>query len=241
MVAQVGEANSISSPSGEFSVDRNRIKFIQTLVSLGFPTVRDYEEAHNQFEAPWQFIAAFKDLDYRVEWYAESSMIDLKMHQRGMITNSGGSPFLHFDGATMKSYRYPSKGSEVAFCRFNPDVTDCANGHGFDSGKEAVALSSLEVGPSSLGEKAGRGVFAKVDIAKDSYIALNELIQNVYINSYSFGIIEDLNKIPWVSSDYHGNSLETYAEEYGQFISSQVSRFFLLSNDIICLTFPSHD
>ena len=233
MVAQVGEANSISSPSGEFSVDRNRIKFIQTLVSLGFPTVRDYEEAHNQFEAPWQFIAAFKDLDYRVEWYAESSMIDLKMHQRGMITNSGGSPFLHFDGATMKSYRYPSKGSEVAFCRFNPDVTDCANGHGFDSGKEAVALSSLEVGPSSLGEKAGRGVFAKVDIAKDSYIALNELIQNVYINSYSFGIIEDLNKIPWVSSDYYGKSLMNYTEEFGQFISSQVSRLFLLSNDTI--------
>ena len=228
MVAQVGEANSISSPSGEFSVDRNRIKFIQTLVSLGFPTVRDYEESHNQFEAPWQFIAAFKDFDYRVDWYADTSMIDLKMHQRSMITKAGGSPFLHFDGATMKSYRYPSKGSEVAFCRYNPKVTDCANGHGFDSEKDEVALSSLEVRPSSLGEKVGHGIFAKKDIAKNSYIGLDDLIQSVYINPYAFGIMEDMNEIPWVSSDYYGKTLETYRDDYGQFISSQVSQLLLL-------------
>ena len=233
-MAQVGEANSIESPSGEFSVDRNRIKFIETLVSLGFPTIRDYEEIHNGFEDPWQFVAAFKDFGYKVDWYADSPIIDLKMHQRGMITTSGKSPFLHFDGATMKSYRYPSKGSEVAFCRAMPDVTDCANGHGFDIERDEILLSSLEVKPSSLGEKAGFGVFAKSDIAKDSYIGLGKLISSVYINPYAFDILNELNhKIPWVYSDYYGEELETYTSDFGHLISSQVRSFFLFSLSIL--------
>eukprot|EP00531_Pseudo-nitzschia_arenysensis_P006766 CAMPEP_0116154554 /NCGR_PEP_ID=MMETSP0329-20121206/21842_1 /TAXON_ID=697910 /ORGANISM="Pseudo-nitzschia arenysensis, Strain B593" /LENGTH=843 /DNA_ID=CAMNT_0003651541 /DNA_START=63 /DNA_END=2591 /DNA_ORIENTATION=- len=222
LVGQVGQANTIGSPSGEFSVDRNRIKFIETLVSLGFPTIRDYEESHNGFEAPWQFVAAFKDFDYRVDWYADSPIIDLKMHQRGMITKSGESPFLHFDGATMKSYQYPSKGSEVAFCRASPGVADCAGGHGFDPGRDEVPLSSLEVKPSSLGEKAGRGVFAKNKISKNSYIGLRKLISNVYINPYAFDILKDLHaEIPWVYSDYYGEEIQTYTTNYGHLFSSQ--------------------
>ena len=226
MVAQVGEANSISSPSGEYSIDRNRIKFIETLVSLGFPTVRDYEENHSGFEKPWEFVAAFKDFDYKVDWYAHSAIIDLKIQQRGMMTTTGGSPFIHFDGATMKSYRYPSKGSEVAFCRFNPTVTDCANGHGFDPERHDVTLSALEVKPSSIGEKAGRGVFAKRDIPKNSYIGLGTLIPTIYINPYAFDITTEWNKIPWVYSNYHGKDLETYTNVFGHFFSNQVSQLF---------------
>lgn len=222
-MAQVGEANSIRSPSGEFSIDKNRIKFIKTLVALGFPTVRDYEETHNGFEAPWQFIAAFKDFDYKVDWYAETAMIDLKMQQRGMITTSGGSPFLYFDGATMKSYRYPSKGSEVAFCRFNPNVTDCANGHGFDPERDEVSLSSLEVKPSTLGEKSGQGVFTKSNIAKNSYIGLGELVSTVHINPYAFEIMNDLYEIPWIRENYYGEELEAYTGDYGHYFFRQVS------------------
>lgn len=235
LISQVGQANSIGSPSGEFSVDRNRIKFIKTLVSLGFPTVRDYEESHSLFGAPWQFIAAFKDLDYKVDWYADSAIIDLKMHQRGMITTSGGSPFFHFDGATMKSYRYPTKGSEVAFCRFNPTVTDCVNGHGFDPEKEEIAISSLEIKPSAMGEKAGRGIFTKLDIAKDSFIGLGDLVSNVYINPYAFEILDDMNKIPWVYSDYYGKKLETYTVDYGQFVSSQGETEVFIDSTLQCI------
>lgn len=88
-------------------------------------------------------------------------MIDLKMHQRGMLKKSRGSPFHHFDGVTMQSYRYPSKGSEVAFCRPHPDVEDCKNGHGFELERHDIPLTSLEVKISSLGENVGLGVFAK--------------------------------------------------------------------------------
>lgn len=234
LVSQVGEANSIRSPSGEFSIDRNRIKFVETLIGLGFPTIRDYEESHNGFEAPWQFIAAFKDFDYKVDWYADSAIIDLKMRQRGMITNSGGSPFIHFDGATMKSYRYPSKGSEVAFCRFNPDLADCANGHGFDPQRDEVALSSLEVKQSLLSEKAGLGVFAKSDIAKNSYIGLGELIPSIYIHPYAFDILDESNKIP-VFSNYFGEKIPAFASDFGHFFYSQGETEVFIDSTFQCL------
>lgn len=223
MIAQVGVANTIHSPSAEYSIDRNRVKFIETLVALGFPTVRDYEETHSGFEDPWQFVAAFKDFDYKVDWYANSAIVDLKIQQRAMMTAAGGSPFLHFDGATMKSYRYPSKGSEVAFCRVNPNVTDCANGHGFDLDREEVPLKSFEIRQSSLGEKAGRGVFAKLEVSSNSYIGLGAAIPSIHISPHAFETSNLLNKIPWVHSDYHGNKLETYANVYGHFFSRQVS------------------
>uniref|UniRef100_A0A7S4EJQ9 PABS domain-containing protein n=1 Tax=Pseudo-nitzschia australis TaxID=44445 RepID=A0A7S4EJQ9_9STRA len=232
IIAQVGEGNTISSPSGEHSVDRNRIKFIETLVSLGFPTVRDYEETHSFFGNPWEFVAAFKDYDYKVDWYAESAMIDLKIRQRGMITTSGGSPFLHFDGATMKSYRYPSKSSEVSFCRFKSSATDCVNGHGFDLERDEVMLSSLEMKPSSLGEKAGLGVFAKNDIPRNSYIGLGELTSSIYISPHSFQFINKVSKSPWA---YFSKDIETYTNVHGHFFSSQGKTEVFIDSTIQCM------
>ena len=228
MISQVGEANSITSPSGEFSIDRNRIKFIETLESLGFSTVRDYEESHSGFDAAWQFIAAFKSFDNNVDWFANSPMIDLKMHQRGMMLKSGGSPFHHFDGATMKYFRYPSKGSEVAFCRLRPDVKDCKSGQGFDPERYNIPMSSLEVKTSSLGENVGRGVFAKRHIPQNSYIGLEKLIPPIYVSPYAYDISTELSKISLVYSNFYGKTLETYTNVYGHYFSRHVSRRFLL-------------
>ena len=44
MIAQVGEAARMKSPGEEFSWHKNRVKFIKTLISTGFESVRDYEE-----------------------------------------------------------------------------------------------------------------------------------------------------------------------------------------------------
>lgn len=219
LIAQVGEANTVHSPSGEFSIDKNRIKFIETLVSLGFPTVRDYEESHSGFDAAWQFVAAFKNFDEKVDWFESSPMIDLKMRKRGMVTNSGGSPFHYFDGVTMKSFRYPSKGSEVAFCRHRPHVKDCKNGHGFDTERNNIPLTSLEVKASSLGENVGLGVFAKRFIPQNSYIGLENLIPPVHVSPHAFDVSTQLNKIPWVYSNFHGKQVKSYMNEYGHYFS----------------------
>jgi hypothetical protein len=44
MIAQVGEAAKMDAPGEEFSWHKNRVKFIETLISTGFESVRDYEE-----------------------------------------------------------------------------------------------------------------------------------------------------------------------------------------------------
>jgi hypothetical protein len=47
-VSQVGEAPDIRSPPEEHSLSRNRLKFIQSLVDLGFESIGDYEEVRNK-------------------------------------------------------------------------------------------------------------------------------------------------------------------------------------------------
>ena len=43
-MAQVGEAPDMRTPSEVNSVNKNRVKFINSLVDLGFESSRDYEE-----------------------------------------------------------------------------------------------------------------------------------------------------------------------------------------------------
>ena len=43
-VSQVGEAPYLHSPSEEYSLNKNRVKLVESLVDLGFENVRDYEE-----------------------------------------------------------------------------------------------------------------------------------------------------------------------------------------------------
>lgn len=180
LIAQVGEANTIRSPSGEFSIDKNRIYFIDMLASLGFQAVRDYEESHNGFTSPWEFVVAFKESSGTDEWFSSSADIDLKIRKRGLVAVGGASPFLYFDGATMASYKYPSKGSEVSFCRSHPTSKECIHGHGFDPEKPDLPLSALLV--KEANRLADNGVFARTDIQQDTYIGLHKAVPSSYMN-----------------------------------------------------------
>jgi hypothetical protein len=223
LIAQVGEANTISSPSGEFSIDQNRLKFIDALVELGFKAVREYEESHNGFENPWEFIVAFKKFNSKSEWFASSADVDLQIRKRGMITVTGGSPFLYFDGATMESYRYPSKGSEVAFCRTHENA-ECMHGHGFDPERQNLPLSSLTVKQLSLGETAGRGVFAEIDIPESSYIGLDKLVPHIHMSSKTTSLaLGWKTKMNLLHQHYRpAKALSSYTHGYGHFFSCHV-------------------
>lgn len=47
LVAQVGEAAKMEAPGEEYSWHKNRVRFIETLINIGFESVRDYEEVSN--------------------------------------------------------------------------------------------------------------------------------------------------------------------------------------------------
>lgn len=220
LIAQVGQANTINSPSGEFSVDKNRLKFIEMLVALGFKTVRDYEESHNGFNSPWEFVVAFKEASSASAWFGNSAEIDLKVRKRGMNALGGGSPFLYFDGATMESYRFPSKGSEVSFCRSHPSARECVQGHGFDPERPNSPLSALEVKNRRKKSSMEPGIFSKADILDNSYIGLEKVVPAIFMGSRTAALVLDMSE---VFPSFWKELLKTLTRGTGNCDSFQVS------------------
>jgi hypothetical protein len=167
---------------------------------------------------------AFKSFDSRADWFVDPSLVDLKIRKRLIPTLSGESSLRYFDGATMLSYMYPSKTSETVFCRRSSKPAICEAGHGFDPERRNLPLSILEVKQSSLGEYAGRGVFAKEDIPHLSYVGLDKSIHIVYMNPSTYDIIVGMEK-HWTFEDFFGEVLEIYTHGYGHSFSHHVSYF----------------
>jgi hypothetical protein len=62
--------------------------------------------------------------------------VDLKIRERVVQTRSGESPLHYFDGATMKSYHFPNKFTEVVYCRTVPVPESCSDSNSFDAETE---------------------------------------------------------------------------------------------------------
>ena len=115
---------------------------------------------------------ALKSYSSRKLWFANLAEIELAIRKRIVTTKSGREPLRYFDGATMVSYQIPSRTIENVFCRRHPTPLECYDSEGsFDPAVPNAPVSSFEVKVSGQGEKAGRGVFTKVDIANETYIA----------------------------------------------------------------------
>jgi hypothetical protein len=56
----------------------------------------------------------------------------MHISQRILPTPTGESSLIHFDGAVMQSYSYPSKASEVVYCRAYPKSASCIKGRGLE-------------------------------------------------------------------------------------------------------------
>jgi len=190
LIAQVGEASKMKSPPEHISLNRNRVNFIRTLSDLGFVSLRDYEEAHGGFESPWQFLVAAKSFDTMGRWLSDSALVNYNIRKRTIATKYGESPLFYFDGATMHSYAYPSKASEVVFCRRHGDLQNCKVGHGFDQENESLPVSVIEV--RTLDNR--RGVFATRDIPQSSYIGLEDAVHGVYVKSPASNLLDRMAK-----------------------------------------------
>lgn len=149
-----------------------------------------------------------------------------------MPTISGEPTFAYFDGATMMSYRYPSKNSEAVFCRRQPMPDGCQDGHGFDLDRVNIPITALEVRKSSLGENVGRGVFATMDIPRVSYVGLAQLVHTVYIDPSAYAVIRSFDNHDILYYD-RAEILERYASAYGHsfsyLVSLRVGCFIILS------------
>lgn len=222
-ISQVGESTHIDDPAEQYTDDLNRYRLVNSLSRLGFSTIRSYSDnAHSGFYYPWQFVTAFKNPHTKADWFANPSLVDLKIRTRSMITVDGGSPFKFFDGAQMQSYYYPPKPISTVYCRDSPDSRHCKEGHGFDLGRENLPMSTLEVRDSSIGENAGKGVFANVNIPRNSYVGLAEHISAVmHGDAHTYDTFLKTSKLN--GGKFWGLALDSFLHGYGE-ISSHSGR-----------------
>lgn len=188
----------------------------------------DFQNGYRFSHRPWEFLIAFKDFDSRAGWFANSALVDLNIRKRTIFEKvhpDDDLPFQTFDGASMQTLLYPSKASENIFCQENHENKACKNGHGFDPERVNLpASATVEVKQSSLGPKAGRGVFAKVDIPRLSYVGLDVLVPVIHFDPQAYRMVTDFYRVPPFTyydyySEYWGVSLETYIHGYGHLSS----------------------
>ena len=189
LVLQLGESPHNSDPS-EQTNNKNRHHIMSMIEDIGFQSMHIYEESHCGFNYPWSFLVACKSDKCRFNWYRNEAEIDLQIHYRMMRTKSGSSPLRYFDGATMKSYQDPPKAWETLYCRREPVPEHCNEYRGYHKGIENYSIDNFEVRMSSIGDGAGRGVFAKVDIPQGSFIAAEESYKKVHFTHTTTYLME---------------------------------------------------
>lgn len=134
LTTQVGDAPTLKTAAQGNPNIQDRFDFIDNLQENGFVRIVDYEEGHLGFSNPWQFVIAFKTGEPNETWdYTYSSWHNMHIDQRTLPSTTGGSSLLHFDGAVMKGYSYPSKASGVVFCRGYPESPFCKTGRGLET------------------------------------------------------------------------------------------------------------
>jgi hypothetical protein len=144
-------------------------------------------------------------------------MINYNIRKRTIPTKYGESPLLYFDGATMNSYAFPSKASEVVFCRRYGDLQNCNVGHGFDPEKDSLPISAVEV--RTLDDR--RGVFAARDIPRSSYVGLEDAVHGVYVKSPASDLLDRMTKLQASSVR---SRVMNFIDVYGQKQLRSVSR-----------------
>jgi hypothetical protein len=93
----------------------------------------------------------------------------------------------------MVSYQVPSRTIENVFCRRQPTPFGCDDDEfTFDPETPSVPASSLEVKISGQGDNSGRGVFTKVDIEEETYIAPETNPQELRFFPSTYALIMEL-------------------------------------------------
>jgi hypothetical protein len=160
----------------------------------GFESLVDYDSATSRF---W---LATKSRESRASWFgrnqAEAELLIRKRLSKGSLLS------LHsFDAAGMMSQKFPSRNSEDMWCWYN--VGFCGSGHGFDPFVPTTPTSSFQVKHSGVGERAGRGIFAKQSVPKGSTIGMDTCVLGMFVPPATYGLL---------TSMYFPNSTDEYNE-----------------------------
>lgn len=211
LLVQTGTAPDIDDPkadAGVYSVRETFFNLLENHQDVGAMLV--YEEPRCGFLEPHSFLLVCKSATCRSRWYARSDEIDYEIYERIIHTKSKKRALHYYDGTTQYSYQVVPKAWETVYCRREPTPFECAFRH-LDHEKElhdlsleeGVQASSFEIRTSKDegSELKETFVYAKVDIAKGSYIMPENLAQSLVVTNrnlegFKANLVGDIEQVP---------------------------------------------
>lgn len=189
-----------------------RKNFLSVAEEAGFENAVDFTEAHSRLGSSQSFIAVMKDEKSGGNWLSNEATVNLQIQRRSSNTVTAGSPFHFFDSTTMMSYKFPSRIDEEIYCRSDPRPEDCS-GHGFDPDRIGFPASSFEVRHSAVGDRAGRGIFAKERVPAGSFIGVDDCVNGMYVSHTATSLLYDMQEK--VGLPYWKTLVTGYLDGYG--------------------------
>jgi len=178
--------------------------FLDQVIESGFENVVTFTKAHSHSRSPSRFLVLITDHKLRANWFLNEAEVNLRILKRAVETSDGASPFRYFDGATMMSYKFPSRIDEEMYCRRDPER---CFGHGFDPERDHFTSSMFHVKQSKAGGNSGRGTFANQRVPAGSYIGLDDCVNGLYVAPWTSDILDDvfeLRGLPYWNAFVHG-------------------------------------
>lgn len=150
------------------------------LEGANFKSLVDYSE-----DARTHTWVAMKDSDSRGLWFGRSqASAELAFRQR-MVESSYAS-LLASDSARSMAYKFPPRASEAIWC--SQHQAECGDGHGFDPLVPNIPISAFQVKHSGVGERAGRGVYARQLIPEGSMMALDMCVYGMHLPPQTYSV-----------------------------------------------------
>jgi hypothetical protein len=165
------------------------------------------------------YAIAFNSRTGLARWHWDEAHVNLELHRRRLVD----LPNSLVDSTILQPLEFPSKASAVEFCKRQDDKKQDDGGyytceekdHGFDPTLQNIPKSQLAVQKSLVGEHAGRGVFASVDIPKGSFISLETSVVPVRASWATFEVMEEMYEENELYQEINGEVLWFYFDGYG--------------------------
>ena len=245
LVARAGYAPRIEDPSQLLSARRNQAMFVEQFASLGAELIFDYQVPSYKMTRngrPFNFLVVMKSAgEHRERWMSSEAFIQYRLKTRlDPAPSNDGSPSVeYFDGATMRSFQYPSKGIREVFCRRDPSPPACLEEHGIPPDATLVEVGDLYVAKSQVSDTAGKGVFVSVDVPSiDAILGVEGDLYSVDFPMNVIHLIEDQMHHPLLS-ECSASDVELYMYGYGYYESLGAGHEHIRV-DSSSLTFVNH-
>ncbi len=156
------------------------------------------------------YIVAFPDSRSESFWHLNEA----EWNRRLVDKLRDSSKSFALDSTIMSQFAFPSKQSEVEFCRTNSAHVACeSGGSGFDPSKHNTPADALFVERSLQGKHAGRGVFSSMDIPPDSYIGID--VAELRLPWTSTQLIYKFTEVDHDIHEFAHEQLFAYFDGYG--------------------------